>query len=224
MGSAGAEKSVAERGARIALDAAMNSAGAANPSGIMETAPLNALAFREMGEFASTSERQLNAPHHAVATAGDPFSALDVAHATPPLTWIHAGGHHAEAGYLDPALGWIGIRADAAGNGIHAALVPASAEAAQVLGSHVAGLNAYLTEHHREPATVTMGAPQDGREGLGNGSRDGSSARQQDRRTGETRTEERALAGISPRGAVDAAGTTVARAPTLAGKHISVMA
>ena len=87
----------------------------------------------------------------------DAVAALDAGRASPPTTWIHAGARHAEAGFLDPALGWVGVRADAVGNGVHAALVPGSADAAQVLETHMAGLNAFLSEHHGSSATVTLG-------------------------------------------------------------------
>jgi len=80
---------------------------------------------------------------------------------SPAPTWIHAGARHAEAGYLDPALGWIGVRADTAGGEMHASLLPASSDAAQVLGSHLAGLNDYLTRQHGEAVSVTMAAPQE---------------------------------------------------------------
>ena len=59
-----------------------------------------------------------------------------------------AGRMQAEAGYQDPALGWIGIRAEASGGAIHATLISQSSDAAQVLGGHVAGLHSYLAENH----------------------------------------------------------------------------
>ena len=94
------------------------------------------------------------------------FAALDSGRLPPTSSWIHAGPHHAEAGYLDPSLGWVGVRADAAGTGVHAALVTGSAEAAQVLGGHLSGLNAYLAEHHGPQASVIMATPQGQATGL----------------------------------------------------------
>ena len=111
----------------------------------------------------------LSAVHPAGVGASDTFAALDAERTAAPATWIHAGTHHAEAGYLDPALGWVGVRADAVGNGVHAALLPGSGEAAQVLGSHLAGLSTYLSEHHGQSATVTLGAPQDALSWTGSG-------------------------------------------------------
>jgi hypothetical protein len=45
------------------------------------------------------------------------------------------------------------------GGGIHAALVPGTAEAAQTLGGHIPGLNDYLTQNHTPVETLTMAAP-----------------------------------------------------------------
>jgi cysteine synthase len=42
------------------------------------------------------------------------------------------------------------------GGGVHASLVPGSADAAQELGGHLAGLNAYLNEQHTPVETLTM--------------------------------------------------------------------
>jgi hypothetical protein len=106
----------------------------------------------------------------AATTAGTPtiagrretFAALDAQAASGTPTWIHAGSQRAEAGFQDPALGWVSVRAGLSGGGIHAALVPDSADAAQALGGHMAGLNAYLAEHHTPVETLTLAAP-DGR-------------------------------------------------------------
>jgi hypothetical protein len=57
----------------------------------------------------------------------------------------------------------VGVRADSGGGSVHASLVPGSAEAAQTLGSHLAGLNDYLAERHPAVGTVTVA----GHEGSG---------------------------------------------------------
>jgi hypothetical protein len=75
------------------------------------------------------------------------------------VTWVRAGALQAEAGFEDPRLGWVSVRADVSGGAIHAALVPASADAAQVIGGHLDGLNAYLSEHHSAVETITLSAP-----------------------------------------------------------------
>jgi hypothetical protein len=95
------------------------------------------------------------------SAASDPFSALDSDQAGGSMNWIHAGAHRAEAGYLDPALGWVSVRAGAVGGGIHAAVVPGSPEAAQVLGGHMTGLSSHLAQQHGNTATVTLAPAQE---------------------------------------------------------------
>ncbi|MGB7547815.1 MAG: hypothetical protein WBM14_08695 [Terracidiphilus sp.] len=114
------------------------------------------------------------------ATSGvrDTFAALDAESGTAAPTWTHADAHYAEAGYQDPALGWVGVRAQVDANGIHAAVVPGSADAAQSLSGHLAGLNAYLAEHHAPVETLTIAAPETGWNGQGMGQGGGQSGRQ----------------------------------------------
>jgi hypothetical protein len=90
------------------------------------------------------------------------FAALDAGPAPGTPTWTHAGARQVEAGFADPALGWIGVRADSSGGAVHAALVPGSPEAAQELGGHMDGLNAYLAEQHTPVASLGMATPGGG--------------------------------------------------------------
>jgi len=106
------------------------------------------------------------------------FATLDGADTPGSTTWIHAGTQHAEAGYQDPALGWVGVRADLSGGGVHAQLVPGSADAAQALGSHLAGLNAYLAEHHTPVETLSLTSPEGGWPGPGSGQGTGEGTQQ----------------------------------------------
>ena len=103
----------------------------------------------------------------AATGIAETFASLDGESSTVAPTWIRAGARAAEAGYQDPALGWVGVRAQVDGNGVHAFLVPGSADAAQTLGGHMAGLNAYLTEHHTAVNTLTMAAPETHWDGQG---------------------------------------------------------
>ncbi len=97
------------------------------------------------------------AGNDAIGLTGDEtFARLDAESASRSIHWVQAGAHRAEAGYLDPVLGWVGVRAESSGGGVHAALLPGSAEAAQVLGTHMSGLNAFLSEQHGPHATATM--------------------------------------------------------------------
>lgn len=89
-------------------------------------------------------------------TSSETFAALDADTGTGTPTWIHAGAQHAEAGFQDATLGWVGVRADVSGGGVHASLVSGSAEAAQILSGHLAGLNTYLAEQHTPVETLTL--------------------------------------------------------------------
>lgn len=96
----------------------------------------------------------------AKEASGETFAALDAETTPGAPTWIHAGLQRAEAGFQDPALGWVGVRADLSAGGVHASLVPDSTDAAQTLGGHLAGLNSYLAEQHAPVETVTLAAPE----------------------------------------------------------------
>ncbi len=134
---------------------------------------LNVLAFRDPNspakESAPESSEGVAENGPGSLSVNDTFANLDAARSSLSTTWIHAGAHHAEAGYLDPSLGWVSVRADAVGSGVHAAVLPSSSGAAQVISSQLGGLNAYLAEHHPQPATVTMGSPQDSAGATGGG-------------------------------------------------------
>ena len=84
------------------------------------------------------------------------WAALDAGTGVGAPGWTHAGAQHAEAGFQDPTLGWIGVRADLGGGNLHAALVPGSADAAQALSAHLPGLSAYLAEEHARVSTLTI--------------------------------------------------------------------
>lgn len=93
------------------------------------------------------------------STAQQAFAALDGESGAKP-SWVHAGSHSAEAGFVDPALGWVGVRADLGAGTVHASVLPGSTEAAQTLGGHMAGLNAYLSRETNGVETVTLASPE----------------------------------------------------------------
>jgi hypothetical protein len=172
-------KSGTSAGARPQAEAALRASHTANPSetsqhgvramqiqpsGAGQDASNIALA-RDPSGLRGAAATDVNSDGQTVAsTAGSTgqgtFAALDADASASGTTWIHAGTHHAEAGFQDPALGWVGVRADLGGGGIHAALVPGTADAAQALGSHMAGLNAFLAERHSGVETLTLAAPE----------------------------------------------------------------
>lgn len=107
------------------------------------------------------------ADNGAVQTASAPnpspdaaFTALDAETRSQRSGWIPAAPSHAEAGYHDPTLGWVGVRADGSRGEVHATVLPASSEAAQALGSHMAGLHAYLAGAHSPVQTLSLSAPE----------------------------------------------------------------
>jgi hypothetical protein len=89
-------------------------------------------------------------------TAREAIASLDAAPAVGTPNWLHAASRQAEAGFQDPALGWVGVRADLDGGIVHATVVTGSSEAAQALSGHLAGLSSYLTEQQTPVATLTI--------------------------------------------------------------------
>jgi len=163
----------------------------------------------------------------------DPFAAIDAGRSPGTTTWIHAGSRHAEAGYLDPSFGWVGVRADLSGSGIHAAVVPASVEAAQALGGHLPGLSSYIAEHHGQTATVTLAPPQSRSDGAGMDRHSGSGGAAAERHSagsdseGSRRAEAvKQTGGRSLRSAepIPEAVTSSRQGSARAGTYVSVMA
>ena len=86
----------------------------------------------------------------------NPFAAMDAGVGNHSVNWAHAGPQHAEAGYIDPALGWVTVRADLHGGSVHAAVAGSTADSAAVLGAELAGLNAHLAEKRIPIESVTI--------------------------------------------------------------------
>ncbi len=101
-----------------------------------------------------------NATAAAASPLRETFAALDAEPAPGSVTWTHAGAQHAEAGFEDSALGWVGVRAGLRGGAVHATLVPSSVEAAQALGLHMDGLNAYMAAQHNPVESLAIAAPK----------------------------------------------------------------
>ena len=120
---------------------------------------------RDIPEVAHATPRSSGAN----SSGGEVLAALDADRADSAQTWVRAGRHEAEAGYQDPELGWVTVRARAATSGIHAALVPGSMEAALPLSDHLAGLNAYLADHHAGVHPVSVSSPEVARDDLSAG-------------------------------------------------------
>ena len=135
--------------------------------------PETAVLARDLSE--SRSAAQMSGEHSggggasAHPSGGETFAALDAGAGPGTPRWSHATPVHAEAGFQDPALGWVGVRADSTGSGIHAAVVPGSADAALALAGHMAGLGAHLAAQHLPVHSVSVAAPDTSGAGWGAG-------------------------------------------------------
>lgn len=95
----------------------------------------------------------------ATPRPSEAFAALDTDVTPGAPTWTQAGARQAEAGFKDPALGWVGVRAEMSGGAVHAAVVPGSVEASHELGRHMDALHAYLAEQHTPVQSLAMAGP-----------------------------------------------------------------
>lgn len=197
---------------------------------------------REPVSYPAAGQASAYSGNEPAVSAHEAFTALDTEVSPVAPTWVHAAAQHAEAGFEDPALGWVGVRAQLGGGGVHASLVPGSTDAALALGNHLAGLNAYLAEHHAEVSAVTLSAPESRSANAGNTAagqsgdnlRHGFGGQAQQGSAGEERSRANAPASASlesisePLQAAVSTGTMSAQEPVWsergAGVHVSVLA
>lgn len=228
----------ASRGSAPEIGSAQSNFNLQQPSGPgIESAALvrGAEAYPSLSGAASSHSSGAAAPH-AGNSAQETFTALDAGSAVGKPGWIHADAQHAEAGFQDPDLGWVSVRASLNGGGVHAALTADSTEAARVLGGHLAGLSTFLTEQHTPVATLTLGDPA--ADGAGNpadqnlqqGQQQGTgqNADQRAAQDSQTGSQSGSLNGSSPSDQSIAAASgefePVAWLGNGRGVHISVMA
>jgi hypothetical protein len=88
------------------------------------------------------------------------FESLDTEAVGGKPAWMYTGAQQAEAGFQDPTLGWVGVRAKVNGSGIHAVVIPNTADAAQALGVHLEGLNTFLVTQQTTLESLTVAAPE----------------------------------------------------------------
>jgi len=86
----------------------------------------------------------------------NPFSELDSSTSSDHICWIHAAPRQVEAGFDDPALGWVSVRADLHGGNVHASVMGSSAESSVALGAELAGLGVHLAERHISLDSLTV--------------------------------------------------------------------
>lgn len=132
----------------------------------------------------------------AQTSAQSTFSALDADSNSGQPIWTHTSARHAEAGYLDPNLGWVGVRADLQGHTVHATVMPSSTDAAQSLSQHMSGLGSYLQEQNSAVRSVGLATPAEQQAfdsaqtgaGPGNSSSSGNSSGSREDRSAESST------------------------------------
>jgi hypothetical protein len=146
-----------------------------NLESFVEQQPTSASVNREVTQGINHSNSNAAAdlsfskPVSAPSNSQQTFAALNEEIRAPSPVWIHAGGNKAEAGFKDPTLGWVGVRAQADASGVHAALVPGSPDASRTLSGDLPSLSAYLGEHHTAVRTLTMASPESSWAGEGSG-------------------------------------------------------
>jgi hypothetical protein len=96
-------------------------------------------------------------PSQAHPASMNAFDGIDSGGTSTPLqSWLRADAHQVEAGYQDPALGWVEVRARDGAGGVHATLTPATQDAAASLGEHLSGLSNYLVERETPVAQIHL--------------------------------------------------------------------
>lgn len=135
------------------------SASATAPSQAVDATAVSALQARAAaGEQTASNLADVPGANQSASMLHQTFAALDSASALPAQVWTQTGTRHAEAGFHDATLGWVSVRADLSGGGVHAALVPSSPAAAVELGRHLDGLHSYLAEQHTPVDSLVMAA------------------------------------------------------------------
>ena len=97
-------------------------------------------------------------PVAAEKISSEPFAALDKEVRTIAPVWTSS--NKAEAGFRDPTLGWVSVRAQLDSTGVHATVVPASVDASLSLVGHLTSLSTYLSEHHTRIESLTLAPPE----------------------------------------------------------------
>jgi hypothetical protein len=166
-------------------------------------------------------------------TVSETFEAIDAQDQIPASQWTLSGSRRAEAGFQDPSLGWVSVRAQAGTGGIHATLVPASDVAGEALNTHLAGLNAHVTPRYEHLNPITLASPdvamngQDAAEHSpqrdGRGSHQSEAQQSQNSQTPRTDTVQSISSPIMPveMGSVESTAITAGQSP--GEQHVSVI-
>jgi len=225
------EKGVATSGNSVAhVEATKGVVAVADSSVVMHVAASDRVAARGPVEVAE-SYNQAAASTAQSTRVGETFAALDASGGVGSPSWIHTGHQSAEAGFQDPALGWVGVRAELSGGNVHAALIPGSAEAAQALSTHLPGLSAHLSEERVPVSMVTMASPKESGFSLDTGQGQQQNTQQNEGQSGadapnsgERDSQTSNLNGLVGSSASNKVDTGPAIWVGTQGAHISVMA
>jgi hypothetical protein len=187
------------------------------------------LANGAVAHVSSSSTSSTDSTGSTQTSAQSTFSALDADSGSGQPVWTHTSARHAEAGYLDPNLGWVGVRADLNGHSVHATVVTSSSDAAQTLSQHMGSLGTYLQEQNSAVRSIglTSSSGQELQNGMQSGTnQDGSysgnsSGSREDRSAQSSTTNEFDVRAIS----TSSVAATSDSAPALReGSRISLIA
>jgi hypothetical protein len=225
-----ARPSTAERKSGSASAGAVSSAQA-RAEGATATGN-GAMSAFDSGQMRPMSSRGEASGEGSSATAreSEAFASMDNGELPGKGVWMHAGSRQAEAGFQDPTLGWVSVRADLTGGSVHATLVPGSASAADALSSQVAGLHGYLAEHHSNVSTLNVATPDGGQAGMdfnqGRGSENPNQSAQGDTAVAASSTQAAAESSLrTDLSSQDRGATVPLRADgDLVGRNLSVVA
>lgn len=95
------------------------------------------------------------------SAASNAHATLDAKSAEVPARWTSSDPRSVAAGFQDPELGWVSVRAHTDASGLHATVIPSSQEAGQVLAGHMAGLAAHLSDRVATIDTLTIAVSAD---------------------------------------------------------------
>lgn len=132
-------------------------------SGVGESSYRDALTFKP--EDRSAVDARSNIGRGSLESLDRPSAMPELPLRHPEQQWTHVGPHFAEAGFHDDTLGWVSVRAARDSSGVHAVLVPPSAEAERTLSGHMNGLNTYLGNNQIPVSAVTLSTFENARQG-----------------------------------------------------------
>jgi trimeric autotransporter adhesin len=128
---------------------------------ITQTAPTGMLTGSATAASINSSPSEVTVANtHSGASptpaSANPFDGIDSGAPSQSPGWLRATSHQVEAGYHDPSMGWVEVRANEGTGGVHATLIPATPGAADTLGQHLAGMTNYLNERETPIATLNV--------------------------------------------------------------------